>query len=143
MGASQGGGFALATAALDHRVDLCVSDIPFLCNWTNYFKLTQWDEMDKWLKQKKYRSWQQTLRTMSYFDTMNLCDRVTCPVIMSIGLQDQICPPTTGLAAFNRIKGTKKHVIYPSRGHGLGRDHRQHLWRYIKEQFFTTTAKKQ
>ena len=47
-GASQGGGFAFATAALDDRVDLCVADIPFLCDWTNYFKLTQWDEMDKW-----------------------------------------------------------------------------------------------
>ncbi len=142
-GASQGGGFAFATAALDNRVDFCVSDIPFLCNWTNYFKLTQWDEMDKWLEQKKYRSWSQALRTMSYFDTMNLCERVTCPTIMSIGLQDQICPPTTGFAAFNRIKGTKTHTIYPSRGHGLGKDHRQHTWRHIKEQFFTTTTGKQ
>ena len=133
-GASQGGGFAFATAALDTRVDLCVSDIPFLCNWTNYFKLTQWDEMDKWLEQKD-RSWTRALRTMSYFDTMNLCERVTCPVIMSIGLQDQICPPTTGFAAFNRIKGTKIYTIYPSRGHGLGKDHQHHMWRQIKEQF--------
>ena len=106
-GASQGGGFAFATAALDNRVDLCVADIPFLCNWTNYFKLTQWDEMDKWLDQKQHRSWSQALKTMSYFDTMNLCERVTCPTIMSIGLQDQICPPTTSFAAFNRIRGTK------------------------------------
>ena len=45
---------------------------------------------------------------MSYFDTMNLCERVTCPTIMSIGLQDQICPPTTGFAAFNRIKGNQR-----------------------------------
>ncbi|MDA7938308.1 acetylxylan esterase, partial [Pirellulales bacterium] len=41
-GASQGGGFAFATAALDNRIDLCVADIPFLCNWANYFKLTHW-----------------------------------------------------------------------------------------------------
>lgn len=77
---------------------------------------------------------------MSYFDTMNFCERVTCPVIMSIGLQDQICPPTTGFAAFNRITGAKTHKIYPARGHGLGKDHRQHTWKQIKEQFFTTTA---
>jgi cephalosporin-C deacetylase-like acetyl esterase len=135
--------FAFATASLDNRVDLCVADIPFLCDWTNYFKLTQWDEMDKWLEQKKHRSWSQALRTMSYFDTMNLCERVTCPTIMSIGLQDQICPPTTSFAAFNRIRGTKTHVIYPTRGHGLGREHRQHTWRQIKELFFMTTAGKQ
>ena len=142
-GASQGGGFAFATAALDNRVDLCVADIPFLCNWTNYFKLTQWDEMDKWLDQKQHRSWSSALKTMSYFDTMNLCERVTCPTIMSIGLQDQICPPTTSFAAFNRIRGTKTHVIYPTSGHGLGREHRQHTWRQIKKLFFMTTSEKQ
>ena len=142
-GASQGGGFAFATASLDDRVDLCVADIPFLCDWTNYFKLTQWDEMDKWLNEKQHRSWSHALKTMSYFDTMNLCERVTCPTIMSIGLQDQICPPTTSFAAFNRIQGTKTHVIYPTRGHGLGREHRQHTWRKIKELFFMTTAGKQ
>ena len=141
-GASQGGGFALATAALDTRVDLCVSDIPFLCNWTNYFKLTQWDEMDKWLEQKD-RSWTQALRTMSYFDTMNFCEQITCPVIMSIGLQDQICPPTTGFAVFNRIKGAKTHNIYPTRGHGLGKDHRQHMWKHIKELLLITESGKQ
>ena len=143
MGGKPGRRFAFATAALDNRVDLCVADIPFLCNWTNYFKLTQWDEMDKWLDQKQHRSWSSALKTMSYFDTMNLCERVTCPTIMSIGLQDQICPPTTSFAAFNRIRGTKNHVIYPTSGHGLGREHRQHTWRQIKELFFMTTSEKQ
>ena len=141
-GASQGGGFAFATAALDNRVDLCVADIPFLCNWTNYFKLTQWDEMDEWLDKKQDRSWSHALKTMSYFDTMNLCERVTCPTIMSIGLQDQICPPTTSFAAFNRIRGTKTHMIYPTRGHGLSREHRHHTWKQIKELFLPSEAEK-
>ena len=142
-GASQGGGFAFATAALDNRVDLCVADIPFLCNWTNYFKLTQWDEMDEWLDKKQDRSWSHALKTMSYFDTMNLCERVTCPTIMSIGLQDQICPPTTSFAAFNRIRGTKTHMIYPTRGHGLSREHRHHTWKQIKELFLPLKAEKE
>ena len=141
-GASQGGGFAFATAALDNRVDLCVADIPFLCNWTNYCKLTQWDEMDEWLDKKQDRSWSHALKTMSYFDTMNLCERVTCPTIMSIGLQDQICPPTTSFAAFNRIRGTKTHMIYPTRGHGLSREHRHHTWKQIKELFLPSEAEK-
>jgi len=134
-GASQGGGFAFATAALDNRIDLCVADIPFLCNWENYFKLTHWDEMDDWLNKKKHRSWAHTLKTMSYFDTMNLCDRVTCKTIMNVGLQDQICPPTTSFAAFNRVRGTKTYKIYPARGHGLGKEHRQSTWKQIKSFF--------
>lgn len=48
-GGSQGGGFAFATAALDSRVDMCVADIPFLCDWHNYFKLTKWPEMNEWI----------------------------------------------------------------------------------------------
>lgn len=141
-GASQGGGFAFATAALDNRVDLCVADIPFLCNWTNYFKLTQWDEMDEWLNGKQHRSWSHTLKIMSYFDTMNLCQRITCPTIMSIGLQDRICPPTTSFSAFNRISGPKTHTVYPARGHGLGRDHRLRTWEKIKELFSLTETEK-
>ena len=141
-GASQGGGFAFATAALDNRVDLCVADIPFLCNWTNYFKLTQWDEMDEWLNGKQHRPWSHTLKIMSYFDTMNLCQRITCPTIMSIGLQDRICPPTTSFSAFNRISGPKTHTVYPARGHGLGRDHRLRTWEKIKELFSLTETEK-
>lgn len=49
-GGSQGGGFAFATAALDSRVDMCVADIPFLCDWHNYFKLTKWPEMNEWIE---------------------------------------------------------------------------------------------
>ena len=134
-GASQGGGFAFATAALDNRIDLCVADIPFLCNWANYFELTHWDEMEDWLDKKQHRSWARTLKTMSYFDTMNLCERVTCQTIMNVGLQDQTCPPTTSFAAFNRIPGTKTYKIYPTRGHGLGKEHRQSTWKQIKALF--------
>jgi cephalosporin-C deacetylase-like acetyl esterase len=134
-GASQGGGFAFATAALDNRIDLCVADIPFLCNWANYFKLTHWDEMDDWLNKKQHRSWAHTLKTMSYFDTMNLCERVTCQTIMNVGLQDQICPPTTSFAAFNRVPGAKTYKIYPARGHGLGKEHQQSTWKQIKDLF--------
>lgn len=135
-GGSQGGGFAFATASLDQRVDLCIADIPFLCDWVNYFKLTHWEEMDTWIAAKPHRSWSDTLRTMSYFDTMNLCERVTCPTIMSIGLQDQICPPTTSFSAFNRIRGEEKtYKIYPARGHGLGKEHQEHIWQQIKKRF--------
>ena len=107
-GGSQGGGFAFATAALDPRVSLCVADIPFLCDWVNYFKLTHWPEMDQWIADKEERTWATTLRTMSYFDTINMCDRIKCPTIMGVGLQDQICPPTTNFAAFNRVAGKKR-----------------------------------
>ncbi|MDG2220282.1 MAG: alpha/beta fold hydrolase [Rubripirellula sp.] len=141
-GGSQGGGLALATAALDPRVDLCVADIPFLCDWVNYFQLSHWPEMEDWIaspasktSQSPQRSWKSTLRTLSYFDTMNLADRIRCPAIMGVGLQDRVCPPTTSFAAFNRIPGRKSFKIDENAGHGLGAQHWTWVWEQIRSEF--------
>ena len=134
-GGSQGGGFALATAGLDSRIDLCASDIPFLCDWVNYFKLTVWPEMNGWVDANEQRTWDKTLRTLSYFDTMNLADRIECPTFMGVGLQDQVCPPTTNFAAYNRIRASKSYRIYRDKGHGLGRDHASTVWQWIRQSF--------
>ena len=45
-GGSQGGGLSFVTAAFDQRVRYCIADIPFLCDWSKYFKTTHWDEID-------------------------------------------------------------------------------------------------
>jgi len=137
-GGSQGGGFAIATAALDSRVDYCVADIPFLCDWSNYFRLTHWPEMDAWIADRPDRNWNSTLQTLSYFDTLNLADRVRCPTIMSVGLQDQICPPTTCFAVFNRIIGEKRYRIYPEKKHGLGHEHHTWVWQELRSAFGLT-----
>ena len=42
---------------------------------------------------------------------------ITCPVIVNIGLQDNVCPPETGYALFDRIGATNKQ-LYPYDGHG-------------------------
>jgi cephalosporin-C deacetylase len=134
-GGSQGGGLAMATAALDSRIDLCVSDIPFLCDWPNYFKLTHWPEMNQWIESRPDRTWGSTLRTLSYFDAMNLAPRIQCPVFMGVGLQDRICPPTTNFAAFNRIRGRRSFHIYPDLGHGLGKEHYARVWDWMRAEF--------
>ena len=134
-GGSQGGGFAFATAALDSRVDYCVADIPFLCDWVNYFRLTHWPEMDKWIADQPRRGWESTLRTLSYFDTMNLADRISCPTLMSVGLQDPVCPPTTCFNTFNRIPGERKYRIYQTKRHGLGREHSAWVWTQLRKTF--------
>jgi len=38
-------------------------------------------------------------------------------VLMAISLMDDICPPSTQFAAFNKIKSKKQAVIYPDYGH--------------------------
>ena len=124
-GGSQGGGMSFATAALDQRIDYCVADIPWLGSWETYFALTreEGDEMEEWLAAKEGRNFEDMLKTLSYFDTVNLADRIKCPTYMGVGLQDSICPPTISFGVFNRVPGPKNFRISPKAGHGLGGDH--------------------
>lgn len=124
-GGSQGGGLSFATAALDQRLDYCVADIPWLGSWEAYFSLTEEgpSEIDDWLDAKESRTFERALKTLSYFDTTNLAERIHCPTYMGIGLQDSICPPSTSFGTFNRVRGPKKFRISPLAGHGLGQDH--------------------
>jgi len=127
-GGSQGGGLSFATAALDQRIDLCIADIPWLCDWENYLVLagkTDDEEITAWMGAKRSRTRKAVLKTLSYFDTMNLADRIQCPTLMGIGLQDPICPPSTSFATFNRIPAERDYRIYEDSGHGLGGPHYQ------------------
>ena len=116
-GGSQGGGFSFATAALDQRIDLCIADIPWLSDWENYFAITHWAEIGDWFAENPEQTWQSMLKTLSYFDTKNMASRIQCPVIMSIGLQDGVCPPSTSFATYNHITSSKEYTIYKNTGH--------------------------
>ncbi len=75
------------------------------------------------------------LRTLSYYDTMNMADRITCPVFMGIGLQDRVCPPSTSFASFNRIRSQKAYRVYPDAGHRLDQQHWESGYQRLREHF--------
>ena len=134
-GSSQGGGLSLATAALDKRISFCMADVPWLCDWVHYFKTSHWDEIDEWLAAEPGRSWKSMLRTFSYFDTMNMMDRIKCPVVMAVGLQDRVCPPSTSFACFNRIRTPKEYRVYIDAGHRLPRHHWDSGYEQLRKRF--------
>lgn len=134
-GGSQGGGLAFATAALVPNMALCLADVPFLCDWENYFKLCEWTEVDKWIADAPGRTRHKILRTLSYFDTMNLAERIRCPVRMGVGLQDKVCPPSTSFAVFNRTRGRKEFNIYANYNHGVPQEHYDEGWKWIRRNF--------
>lgn len=139
-GASQGGGLAFATAALDPRIDLCIADIPWLCHWEGLMELVSAEDrsdVERWLEGRPGRTVEGALRTLSYFDTMNLAGRIQCRTLMGVGLQDPICPPATSFAAFNRVEGEREFRIDEDRGHGLGGDHTA----WVKEQMLAEFAR--
>jgi len=134
-GGSQGGGLSFATAALDQRIDLCISDIPFLCEWQKYFEITHWDEIDTWFEKHPEQTWQSMLQALSYFDTKNMAKRITCPVIMGIGLQDNVCPPATSFVTYNYINSPKEYTIYKDETHSQPESHYKNRFLMLKKMF--------
>ncbi len=52
-----------------------------------------------------------------YYDVANFAPDIKCPVLVGLGLRDQVCPPAGVFAAINQIKSPKEMVILPKSGH--------------------------
>ncbi|MBE3574237.1 MAG: acetylxylan esterase [Firmicutes bacterium] len=122
-GGSQGGGLALVAAALSGAAAVAVSEEPFLCHFQRAIDIAlqgPYLELQEYLRRHPERT-EATLRTLSYFDVMNLAERVQCPVRMCVGQMDDVCPPSTAAAAFNHLGGAGENVldIYPFNRHDV------------------------
>jgi cephalosporin-C deacetylase len=52
-----------------------------------------------------------------YFDPANFAPDINCPVLVSLGLLDEIAPPSSVLAIANRISSPKEIIIMPHATH--------------------------
>lgn len=133
-GESQGGALTFAAASLDDRLKAIAPSAPFLCDYPDYFVLAGWPgDPIKAAAKEAGMSDEDMYKVLSYFDIKNFTDRIQCPVIMAIGLQDPVCPPHTNFAAYNHIKTEKSWICYPLSGHNVWQ---QKGWPVAKEDFF-------
>ena len=124
-GASQGGALTFATAALNNdRIAVCAPQVPFLSDFRDYFKVAVWpgNEFIDLVENQKKLTWDQVFYTLSYFDIKNLAHLIRAPMIMGVGLMDEVCPPHINFAAYNLVEAEKKYIVYPKAGHGLPED---------------------
>jgi cephalosporin-C deacetylase len=123
VGASQGGGIALAVAGLlGKRVKLCMADVPFLCDFRRALRITDaapYAELTKYLGCHRERV-EVVFRTLAYFDGVHFAPRVRARCLFSVGLMDQTCPPSTVFGAYNRICAEKEIRVYPYNQHEGG-----------------------
>ena len=121
-GISQGGGIAIAAAGLSPQVRLALPDVPFLCFYEKAVGMTDsapYCEIRDYLK--RHRHHEKTVwRTLSYFDGRSFASRATMPTLFSVGLMDNICPPSTVFSAYNRWAGPKEIQVWPYNGHEGG-----------------------
>ena len=54
---------------------------------------------------------------LGYIDNQHLAHRIRAEVMMATGLLDNICPPSSQFAAYNKITSKKQVVIYPDYKH--------------------------
>ena len=53
-------------------------------------------------------------------DGLNFAPRATAPALFSVGLMDEICPPSTVFAAYNHYAGPKDIRVWSFNGHEAG-----------------------
>lgn len=128
-GGSQGGALTVACAAL------CPDDIkgimpayPYLSDYKRCYEM---DMIERAYEDIKYylRSFlpedgerEAFWNTLGYIDIQNLAPRIKAKVLWYTGLMDNVCPPSTQFAAYNKITSEKEMFIASNYGHEAPRD---------------------
>lgn len=137
-GSSQGGGSALLAAAFQEKLRLVVADIPNLCHMdfgvlNSTGSLTEIADFCRRFAEHTAA----VLRNISYFDLLNLADRIQMPVLMSVGLKDTICMPETIFPVYHGLSSEDKSLeIYPFTGHAVEVEQTRKAQRFVRKHFF-------
>lgn len=124
MGSSQGGALSLLVSSRrSDTVKAASAGCPYLCSIMDATSLTRsypYEEINDYLRM--YPEKRETVRTvLNYYDIHNFVDRITCPIIVNIGLKDDVCPPETGYAVYSAIGSDDKRLYeYDNCAHDAG-----------------------
>lgn len=117
-GSSQGGALTLLVAAMAD-VAVAAAGAPYLAGMIDAIELTHtypYEEINDYLRLHPDQR-DAVEETLAYYDCINFADRISCPIMVNIGLNDNVCPPETGFAVFDAIGSTEK-TLHPYNGHG-------------------------
>lgn len=122
-GKSQGGGLTLACGALVPEIKRLVPQCPFLCDyqrvWEMDLTVNAYEELRTYFRNydPRHERRHEVFAKLGYVDCQHLAPRIKGHVLMSTGLMDEICPPSSQFAAYNKIKSQKEVIIYPDFAH--------------------------
>lgn len=123
MGYSQGGGLTLACASLEPRIKRLAPVYPFLSDYKRVWEMdlaqSAYEELTEYFRNfdPQHQREDEIYTRLGYIDIQYLVNRIKGEVLMATGLMDQICPPSTQFAAYNKIKSRKEMVLFPDFGH--------------------------
>lgn len=122
-GASQGGGLTLACCALEPRIKLAAPLYPFLSDYQRVWDLEKtehaYHEIEEYFRRfdPQHKREREIFTKLGYIDVQHLAARIRAEVVMAVGLRDEVCPPSSQFAAYNKITSPKSVEIYPDFGH--------------------------
>jgi cephalosporin-C deacetylase len=123
-GSSQGGALAIVLPALrPDDIVAAAAGVPYLTDYLGAAELTRtypFHEINDYLQLYPQRR-AAVKETLAYFDCLNFAPQVRCPIVVSLGTQDNIVPPETCRAAFDALGSSEKTLYcYGNCGHDGG-----------------------
>ena len=119
MGASQGGGVSLLVAGLDPRVSAVSADFPFLTDWPESLAApgSPYADVRKYIAEHPEKQ-AAVMKTVSFYDTLDVADRIRVPILVQTGLKDRTCPAPEIEKMYGWLKSAKKRLKeYPNADH--------------------------
>jgi cephalosporin-C deacetylase-like acetyl esterase len=122
LGKGFGAAAALFTGAFSDRVKALVLETPsfsYLPLGQNISTGDAAEEINEFISSRKGKK-KVVKDNLTYFDAINFSDRISQPVLATVGLKDTISPPQCVFALFNHLECEKTIEVYPEEGNEAG-----------------------
>ncbi|MFL0268629.1 alpha/beta fold hydrolase [Candidatus Clostridium radicumherbarum] len=122
-GYSQGGGLTIACAALEPRIKKIAPVYPFLSDYKRVWQMDlakeAYEELNYYFRffDPLHKREDEIFTKLGYIDVKNLAKNIKSEVLFTATLLDNICPPSTQFAIYNRLCCKKELRIYSDFGH--------------------------
>lgn len=131
FGGSQGGALTYVCASLCPQIKAAAAEFPFLSDYKRVWEMDMAERAYIDIKDyfrrfdPRHETEDEIFYKLGYIDIQNLAPRIRAKMLMFTALLDNICPPSTQFAAFNKITSEKKVIFYPDFGHEHLPDHQE------------------
>ena len=134
-GGSQGGGLALATAALcADRISACAYFDPFPCDIRHQIRIRTTCETELKNDLSYYGnpcSFIDVMNIQDLIDTRSFALKIKCPVLYTAALFDDDCPVHGGFTVYNLLTTSKQYKVFPYDGHIEGFSHDAYIMKWL------------
>ena len=140
-GASQGGGLALAVAALVPEIKLCSAGVPYLSDFKYVYESSStasgaYEGLSYFFRflDRTHEREDEFFTKLGYIAVNSLAHRIKAKTVIYSGLLDTTCPPQTHMAVYNSLVCEKKLVVFPDFGHEGSPDAPDMIFSFFREE---------